>query len=238
MSPESGSPGGSRVVTPPGARSPARRADCPRARRVTELQAGETLRGRGRGEPAAPRAVSDRLDRLWHASPAAGTPTGTGLTDPVICDRFAPVTAPCTRGVCPLTSAMPGSADTPPRTRQLDRAMMFETGHNRRRSTTHGPPALSVARTLTVSLHPVARPSLPLTQPSEPRAIHPTNHPPTLDACCSNQHGGHRCHARLDAKQRITTLAERFGARGSRHTLHGAGRLPPSRCTRTSDSRH
>ena len=36
-----------------------------------------------------------------------------------------PVAAPCTGG-CPLTCAMPGSADIPPRMCQLDRAMVFE----------------------------------------------------------------------------------------------------------------
>jgi hypothetical protein len=36
--------------------------------------------------------------------------------------------AVCTRGVCPLRSVVPRSADKPPLTRHLDRAMMIEKG--------------------------------------------------------------------------------------------------------------
>ena len=123
--------------------------------------------------------------------------------DPVIRDRFAPVTAPCTRGVCPLTSAMPGSARHPPRTRQLDRAMMFEKGHNRRRSTTHDLPTVSVARNSTVSLHPVARASSPVTPAARATKRSIPRPALSLDACCLPQHGAHRRHAGLRANRRI-----------------------------------
>ena len=62
---------------------------------VVVLRERPAPKGSGWGEPAVRRAVIGCVYRLWHAWPAAGTPTVTGLTEtplgpvPVIRDRFA-----------------------------------------------------------------------------------------------------------------------------------------------------
>ena len=170
----------------------------------TEQQAGE---GGGGGEPAVRRAVIGRVYRLWHAWPAAGTPTVTGLTqtpgaDPVFRDRFAAVSAPCTGGCVDLLAIWDSTIDAPPRTRQLDRARMIEKGQDRPRYRA-GSPTVSVARTLTVSLHPAPRASSPAT-PTARAASDPSHEPPPSPRCLlfeptasRAQHGAHRCHAAL-----------------------------------------
>ena len=81
--------------------------------------------------------------------------------------------------------------------------MMFEKGHNRRRSTTHELPPLSVARNLTVSLHRVARASSPVTQRPEPGAIHPTNRPPSVLAVCPSTAPTHATFYMADSDARV-----------------------------------
>ena len=110
-------------------------------------------RGGGDGEPAVRRDV-------------------IGAVPALVVSR--PVAAPC-RGGALAKFAEVNKARAPPRSRQLDRAMLFEKGQNdeiRARS-----PTVSVARTLTVSLHPVARASSPVNGPPEPRAT--TNRSPS-----------------------------------------------------------
>ena len=90
---------------------------------------------KGRGEPACVARRHRSCARLWLSVPAVGTPTVT------VEDRAQPrpsrssvigsrsVAALCT-GVRQLTVAWGGPVGAPVRTRQLDRAVVFEMGRN------------------------------------------------------------------------------------------------------------
>ena len=181
---------------PPGAlRRPHGRSGGPRVRSAVWPRAlNSRHRGGGVGEPAVLRAVLGPVSRLWLSVPAAGTPTVT------VEDQDTPVPVRSSVIVCGLwqrrarggalakftqgeqSEGTPTDAPTRPRDAVREGPEPTEIDHTRS-------PTVSVARTLPVSLHAVARASSPVTQPPEPRAIHPTNRsPPSLLAVRTPRH--------------------------------------------------